>query len=92
MRDTGWETALRRDRYRDYCARVQLTSEEAQARAIGVSASYLNRLLAGERYPNRFFIAGALVVLGCAFEELFEVHARPARRRAGRHQGKKVVA
>jgi transcriptional regulator with XRE-family HTH domain len=74
--DSGWDLALRRDRYQDFCAQAKLATEADQARALGVSASYLNRLLAGRRHVNRRFIAGALLALGCPFEELFEVRKR----------------
>jgi transcriptional regulator with XRE-family HTH domain len=72
----GWDIVLRSDQYALLCRRMSLVSEADQARAIGVSASYLNRLLAGERHLNRFFIAGALQVLGCGFEDLFATRVR----------------
>ncbi|MEU6034021.1 helix-turn-helix transcriptional regulator [Actinomadura sp. NPDC047616] len=78
--EPGWDAVLRRDRYELCCKRAGLETEADQARAIGVSASYLNRLLSGERHLNRFFIAGALRTFGCAFEDLFEV--RPRRQEA----------
>ncbi|WP_435107827.1 hypothetical protein [Nocardiopsis synnemataformans] len=54
------------------------TTATAQAEELGVHASTIGRLCAGEVQPSSVFVARSLLFLGARFEELFDVEEAAA--------------
>ena len=73
---------VRRAQWSRHMASAGYPTYEEQARRLGVARTTVGRVVSGQTTPSPGIIAGALLMTGKPFEELFEVTApAPARRR-----------
>jgi len=73
--------ALRLREFSKLCGRKGWTNQAQQARALRHSEAYISRLVREKTAPTAAFIAVALEVLECRFEEVFEVTSEAAEMR-----------
>lgn len=72
------EVRLRVGQWRKFCRMRGWTSENQQARELGMAASTINRILKGTQRPSGEFIGAALLAFPeLEFSDLFEVVNEP---------------